>query len=147
MFSQVSKLLEKFSKDCLGDEDPCLDFIEYELPQKQEKISAAISQLDKEKSAVEQGCREVRESSERFLRLVLPQGDGNNAPVLDGQDGRLEIRVNDLVEQATSQEIPVLKQMQLKKNVLQGCLEYAKFEESSKQVNTLHLATIMLRNE
>lgn len=131
---QVSKLLEKFSKDCLGDEDPCLDFIEYELPQKQEKISAAISQLDKEKSAVEQGCREVRESSERFLRLVLPQGDGNNAPVLDGQDGRLEIRVNDLVEQATSQEIPVLKQMQLKKNVLQGCLEYAKFEESSKQM-------------
>ena len=133
-FIKVSKLLEKFSKDCRGDEDPCLDFIEYELPEKQTKIAAAICQLDKEKSAVEQGCREVRESSERFLRLVLPQGDGNNPPVLDGQDGRLEIRVNDLVEQATSQEIPVLKQMQLKKNVLQGCLEYAKFEESAKEV-------------
>ena len=78
---------------------------------------------------------------------MLPQGDGNNAPVLDGQDGRLEIRVNDLVEQATSQEIPVLKQMQLKKNVLQGCLEYAKFEESSKQVNILHLTKSMVCND
>lgn len=131
---QVSKLLEKFSKDCRGDEDPCIEFIEYELPEKQGKIVAAICQLDKEKIAVEQGCREVRESSERFLHLVLPKGDGDNPPVLDGQDGRLEILVNDLVEQATSQEIPVLKQMQLKKNVLQGCLEFARFEESATEV-------------
>lgn len=132
--SQVSKLLEKFSKDCRGDEDPCIEFIEYELTQKQEKIALSICQLDKEKIAVEQGCREVREFSERFLRLVLPQGDGDHPPVLDGQFGRLEILVNDLVEQATSQEIPVLKQMQLKKNVFQGCLEYARFEESAKEV-------------
>ena len=88
---------------------------------------------------MEQGCREVRESSERFLKLVLPVGDGDHPPVLDGHFGRLEILVNDLVEQATSQEMPVIKQMQLRKNVLHGCLEYAKFEESAKEVRLLIL--------
>ncbi len=136
---KASKLLEKFSKDCRGDEDPCLEFIEYELPHKQEKIASTIKQLDKEKIAVEQGCREVRESSERFLKLVLPVGDGDHPPVLDGHFGRLEILVNDLVEQATSQEMPVIKQMQLRKNVLHGCLEYAKFEESAKEVRLVIL--------
>ncbi|XP_065051810.1 triple functional domain protein-like isoform X2 [Rhopilema esculentum] len=130
---QASKLLEKFSKDCRRDEDPCSEFSEYNLSHKQEKIALALSQLDKEKIAVEQSCREVRESSECFLQLVLPKGDGDNTPVLDGQFGRLEILVNDLVEQATSQEIPVLKQLQLRKNVLHGCLEYARFEESAKE--------------
>ena len=133
----MSKLLDKFSKDCKGDEDPCREYKDEEPSIKVDKIAKLITQYEKEKIAVENGCKEVRESSEKFLKLVLPQGDGKSTPVLDGNIGRLEILVNDLVEQSTSQEITVIKQLQLRKNVLEGCLEYAQFEKNVNEVSAV----------
>ncbi|XP_057304422.1 triple functional domain protein-like isoform X4 [Hydractinia symbiolongicarpus] len=136
---QVGKLLDKFSKDCKSDEDPCEKFADYELKFKREKIEALIKKSEPEKKAVEDGCLKVKESSEEFLRRVLPKGDGTTTPVIDGAIGRLEITVNDLVEQVTSQEAFVLKQIQLRKTVLAGCAEMVWFEENVQE--TLQLIT------
>ena len=54
--------------------------------------------------------------------------------IFQGPAGRLEITVNDLVEQVTSQEAFVLKQIELKKNVLAGCVEFVAFQESVQEV-------------
>lgn len=96
-----------------------------------------IKKSEPEKKAVEDGCLKVKESSEEFLRRVLPKGDGTTTPVIDGAIGRLEITVNDLVEQVTSQEAFVLKQIQLRKTVLAGCSEMVWFEENVQEVDYL----------
>ena len=93
-----------------------------------------LKKSEQEKKAVEEGCLKVKNSSEEFLKCVLPKGDGEQTPIIDGSIGRLEIIVGDLVEQVTSQEAFVLRQIQLRKNVLTGCLEYVKFEESAQEV-------------
>ena len=134
---QVRKLLEKFSKDCKNDGDPCAVFGDYELKFKREKIEALIKKSEPERKAVEDGCLKVKECSEEFLKRVLPSNDGNIAPIIDGPMGRLEITVNDLVEQVTSQEAFVLKQIELRKTVLIGCAECVTFQENVKDM--LHL--------
>lgn len=137
-FSQVAKLLEKFSKDCKCDGDPCEKFGDYELKFKREKIESLIKKSEPERKAVEDGCLKVKECSEEFLKRVLPSGDGNTTPVIDGTIGRLEITVNDLVEQVTSQEAFVLRQIQLRKTVLSGCAEFVFFQESVQEVDVLN---------
>jgi hypothetical protein len=132
---QVGKLLEKFSKDCKSDEDPCHKFGEYELTYKKEKIEALIKKSEQEKKAIEEGCQKVKDCSEEFLKCVLPKSEGKVTPIIDVNIGRLEIVVGDLVEQVTSQEVFVVKQLQLRKNVLMGCLDYARFEANAHEVS------------
>ena len=108
--------------------------MDYELKFKREKIEALIKKSEPERKAVEDGCLKVKECSEEFLKRVLPSGDGNTTPVIDGTIGRLEITVNDLVEQVTSQEAFVLKQIQLRKTVLSGCAEFVCFQETVQEV-------------
>ena len=127
-------MLDKFSKDCKSEEDPCEKFSEYQLKFKREKIEALIKKSEPEKKAVEDGCQKVKECSEEFLKRVLPSADGEVQPVIDGAVGRLEILVNDLVEQVTSQEAFVLNKIQLRKTVLEGCLEMVEFAEKVEQV-------------
>ena len=126
--------MEKFSKDCRSDEDPCSVFSEYELQFRREKIEAMIKQSEPERKAVEDGCLKVKDSAQEFLKHVLPSSDGDTTPVIDGTVGRLEITVQDLVEQVTSQEAFVLKQIQLRKNVLANCAEFVTFEENVQEV-------------
>ncbi|XP_066917707.1 kalirin-like isoform X10 [Clytia hemisphaerica] len=130
---QIGKLLEKFSKDCRSEEDPCAVFSSYELRFRREKIEALMKQSEPERKAVEDGCLKVKDSSQEFLKHVLPSSDGNQTPVIEGTVGRLEITVQDLVEQVTSQEAFVLKQIQLRKNVLANCAEFVTFEEEVTQ--------------
>ena len=130
----MSKLLEKFSKDCKSDEDPCSKLCDYDLIHKKEKLEASIKNSEPERKAVEEGCLKVRESSEEFLKKVLPTTTGSPAPIFDGSVGRLEIVVHDLVEQVTSQETFVLKQLQLRKTVVAGCVEYVLFQGEVEQV-------------
>ena len=126
--------MDKFSKDCRSEEDPCSVFNNYELKYRREKIEALIKQSEPERKAVEDGCMKVKDSAQEFLKHVLPSGDGNTTPVIEGNVGRLEITVQDLVEQVTSQEAFVLKQIQLRKNVLANCAEFVSFEEKIQEV-------------
>lgn len=131
----MSKLLDKFSKDCKSEEDPCSVFCNYDLNIRREKIAALIKQSEPERKAVEDGCLKVKDSAAEFLKRVLPSGDGNTTPVIEGTVGRLEITVDDLVQQVTSQEAFVLKQIQLRKNVLASCVDYVNFEEKVQGVS------------
>ncbi|XP_065656254.1 triple functional domain protein isoform X8 [Hydra vulgaris] len=130
---QVAKLLEKFSKDCKSDEDPCSKLSDYDLKHKKEKLEACMKNTEPERKAVEEGCLKVKESSEEFLKNVLPASSGFPL-IVDGSIGRLEIIVHDLVEQVVSQETYVLKQLQLRKTVVAGCVEYVLFQEEVEQV-------------
>uniref|UniRef100_T2MII8 Triple functional domain protein n=1 Tax=Hydra vulgaris TaxID=6087 RepID=T2MII8_HYDVU len=130
---QVAKLLEKFSKDCKSDEDPCSKLSDYDLKHKKEKLEACMKNTEPERKAVEEGCLKVKESSEEFLKNVLPASSGFPL-IVDGSIGRLEIIVHDLVEQVISQETYVLKQLQLRKTVVAGCVEYVLFQEEVEQV-------------
>jgi len=128
--------LDKFSKDCRSEEDPCAVFSNYELQFRREKIEALIKQAEPERKAVEDGCLKVKDSAQEFLKHVLPSSDGNTTPVIDGTVGRLEITVQDLVEQVTSQEAFVLKQIELRKNVLSNCVDFVTFDEKIQEVSS-----------
>ena len=65
----------------------------------------------------------------------MPTGDGMTTPVIEGSVGRLEIIVHDLVEQVTSQETFVLKQIKLRRTVLTGCSEFVSFQENVQEVS------------
>lgn len=124
----MTKLLEKFSKDCKSEEDPCQQFNDYELKAKLKKLEALIKKSEPERKAVEDGCQKVKECSEEFLKKILPEGEG---------DTKIEISVGDVVEHVTSQETYVLKQIQLRKTVVAGCVEFVNFQQ---QVNEVRLA-------
>ena len=80
---QVNKLLEKFSKDCKCEGDPCEQFEEYQLKFRREKLESLIKKSEPERKAVEDGCLKVKECSEEFLKHVLPSGDGTTTPVIE----------------------------------------------------------------
>lgn len=86
----------------------------------------------------------LQDCSDEFLKCILPKGDGTSAPVIEGSVGRLEIIVGDLVEQVTSQEAFLVKQLQLRRTVLGGCLDYVKFEESAQEVSGRLILSIYL---
>ena len=78
------------------------------------------------------GCGEIRKNAETFLKLV----GNSNGSAMDGSAERLELQVRDILDQLRGQEQIVLEMMNMKKSILDDCLQSVEIELGAKQVRT-----------